>query len=48
MRSFFAYPSSQQEVVKVIRAAKEQIAKSGAQHNIQLWEENEICGRPLT
>ncbi|WP_085043942.1 hypothetical protein [Ensifer aridi] len=48
MRSFFAYPSSQQEVVKVIRAAKEQIVTSGAQLNIQLWEENEICGRPLT
>lgn len=48
MRSFFAYPSSQQEVVKVIRAAKEQVANSGVQHDVQLWEENEICGRPLT
>jgi len=48
MKSFYAYPSSKAEVVKVIRSAKEEVARSGLQLDIQLWEENEICGRPLT
>ncbi|TIU30231.1 MAG: hypothetical protein E5W27_01790, partial [Mesorhizobium sp.] len=48
MKSFYAYPSAQQEVRNVINAAKEQIANSGTKHDLHLWEENEICGRPLT
>ena len=48
MKSFFAYPSSQSEVLKVIRSTKEELAQSGLRLDIHLWEENEICGRPLT
>lgn len=48
MKTFFAYPSSQAEVIKVIHSAKDQVARSGLQLDIHLWEENDICGRPLT
>ena len=48
MKSFYAYPSAQQEVRNVIRAAKAQIASGGTNLDLHLWEENEICGRPLT
>ncbi|ANG95808.1 hypothetical protein A8A54_04480 [Brucella pseudogrignonensis] len=48
MKSFFAYPSSQKEVISVIHLAKDLLVSSGAQIEIHLWEENEICGRVLT
>lgn len=48
MKAFFAYPSSLPEVCQAIRAAKKELETSHRQLVIQLWEENDISGRPLT
>lgn len=48
MKTFFAYPSSQHEVVSVIRAAKDSLVESGCPLEVHLWEENDICGKQLT
>ncbi|UIJ81826.1 nucleoside 2-deoxyribosyltransferase [Rhizobium leguminosarum] len=48
MKAFFAYPSVEKEVVAAIRAAREDLSKSKPGLDLHLWEQNEICGLPLT
>jgi len=48
MKAFFAYPSSERDVIQAIHAAKHALSYSRQDLAIQLWEENDISGRPLT
>jgi hypothetical protein len=48
MKTFFAYPSSQPDVIQSIRDAKKRLSKSRRDLELHLWEENDISGRPLT
>lgn len=44
---FFAYPSTPESLPQIIREAVEVVNKKGGR-KLQLWEENDIAGRPLT
>jgi hypothetical protein len=48
MKAFFAYPSGQAEVIRAIHGAKLIASTSPRRIDVQLWEENDISGRPLT
>ena len=48
MKAFYAYPSSLADVTQVIRSARAILAKTRRDLELQLWEENDISGRPLT
>ena len=48
MKAFFAYPSTEGDVVRAVHDAKKQLLITRAELAVQLWEENDISGRPLT
>jgi hypothetical protein len=48
MKAFFAYPSSEHDVIEAIHAAKQLLSHSRRDLEVHLWEENDISGRPLT
>ena len=48
MKAFYAYPSSIADVTQVIHAAKRTLSATRRDLDLQLWEENDISGRPLT
>jgi hypothetical protein len=48
LAAFFAYPARQSGVVAVIRGAKALLSTTKRALTVNLWEENEISGRPLT
>jgi hypothetical protein len=48
MKAFYAYPSSLLEVTQVIHSAKRILSDTRRDLDLQLWEENDIAGRPLT
>jgi hypothetical protein len=48
MKAFYAYPSSLVDVTQVIHAAKSIVSATRNDLELQLWEENDISGRPLT
>jgi hypothetical protein len=48
MKAFYAYPSSLADVTQVIHAAKHVLSTTRRDLELQLWEENDISGRPLT
>lgn len=48
VQAFFAYPSSEGDAVRAVRDAKARLALSRRDLVVQLWEENDISGRPLT
>src|SRR5437899_2594573 len=48
MKAFLAYPSSLPEVSQAIHGAKRILSTSRRELELQLWEENDISGRPLT
>lgn len=48
MKAFYAYPSSMVDVTQVIHAAKSILSATRRDLELQLWEENNISGRPLT
>ena len=48
MKAFYAYPSSMVDVTQVIHAAKDRLSATRRDLELQLWEENDISGRPLT
>ena len=45
---FFAYPSTQAEVMQAISGAGRLVATRGQDIELRLWVENDIAGRPLT
>jgi hypothetical protein len=48
MRAFYAYPSSLADVTQVIHSAKSILSTTRRDLELQLWEENDVSGRPLT
>lgn len=48
VKAFFAYPSSEADVVSAIHDCKTRLSLSRRDLELHLWEENEISGRPLT
>ena len=48
MKAFFAYPAGETDVGLAVHEAKNNLALSRRDLELQLWEENEISGRPLT
>src|ERR1051325_1524370 len=48
MKIFYAYPASVADVRQVIHTAKSRLSTTHRELEIQLWEENDISGRPLT
>jgi hypothetical protein len=48
VKAFFAYPSSERDVIEAIHAAKQALSVSRRDLEVVLWEENDIVGRPLT
>ena len=48
MEAFFAYPSSLPDIVQAIHGAKTILLTSHRDLELNLWEENDISGRPLT
>lgn len=48
MKAFYAYPSSLVDVTQVIHASKRILSATRHDLDLQLWEENDISGRPLT
>lgn len=48
VKAFFAYPSSEREVLQAVHHAKAALALDRQDLEIILWEENDISGRPLT
>ena len=48
VQAFFAYPSSERDAVRAVHDAKARLALSRRDLVVQLWEENDISGRPLT
>jgi hypothetical protein len=48
MKAFYAYPSALVDVTHVIHAAKDILSATRRDLDLQLWEENDISGRPLT
>jgi hypothetical protein len=48
MRAFYAYPSSLADVTQVIHTAKSILSTTRRDLELQLWEENDVSGRPLT
>jgi hypothetical protein len=48
MKAFFAYPSSLPDIVQAIHGAKTILLTSYRDLELNLWEENDISGRPLT
>jgi hypothetical protein len=47
-KAFFAYPSSVRDAVQAIQEAKQHLSTSKPELELQLWQENDISGRPLT
>ncbi|EJK81431.1 P-loop ATPase, Sll1717 family [Rhizobium sp. AP16] len=48
MKTFFAYPSSEPEVTKTIQEAQKVLSSVKPSLSLHLWQQNEICGIPLT
>lgn len=48
MKAFYAYPSSEPEIVSAITDASRRLETLRQDLVLHLWQENEICGRPLT
>jgi hypothetical protein len=48
MKAFYAYPSSPADVSQVIQATKRKLSETSRDFDLQLWEENDASGRPLT
>jgi hypothetical protein len=48
MSAFFAYSSVFKEVADSIRGARRMLSSRRGGLTIELWEENDISGRPLT
>ncbi len=48
MHAFYAYPGEPNVLGDDAKNAKERLKISRADLDIRLWEENDICGRPLT
>ncbi|MDX1006561.1 hypothetical protein GOE08_06630 [Sinorhizobium medicae] len=48
MKTFFAYPSSEPEVIKTIHETKKALVSAKPGLSVDLWQENDICGIPLT
>ncbi|BCH19673.1 P-loop ATPase, Sll1717 family [Mesorhizobium sp. L-2-11] len=48
MKAFFAYPSSERDVIEAIHSAKQSLSQSRRDLEVTLWQENDISGRPLT
>jgi len=48
VKAFFAYPSSEADVIDAVHDAKRTLALSRRDLDLHLWQENDISGRPLT
>lgn len=48
MKSFYAYPSSEPEVMKTIQDAQKALGAVRPSLFLHLWQANDICGLPLT
>jgi hypothetical protein len=48
MRIFFAYPASPPSIAACIREAADQMPRRAPGRAVQLWERNDIAGRPIT